>query len=110
MLSDSSKKRMIMADVQLDHNRLLALINNMSEGFVAVNEEGMIEVNNGVALDVLDTNSLIGKKFNAAMPVVDASGNTHDLLELGKDKRYISRDMRLKYNDGRVVHLAVSVS
>jgi signal transduction histidine kinase len=109
MISDS-KKRLLMSQVQLDHNRLLSLINNMTEGFLAVNESGQIEINNGVALDILDTNSLSEKQLNTAMPVVDSSGTSHNLLDLAKNKAFSSRDYRLRYKDGRIANLAINVS
>jgi PAS domain S-box-containing protein len=99
-----------MSQVQLDHNRLLSLINNMTEGFVAVSETGLIEINNGVALSLLDTNSLIDKELNKAMPIVDSSGTNPNLLELAKGKPFSSRDYRLQYKDGRVVNLAINIS
>jgi two-component system, OmpR family, phosphate regulon sensor histidine kinase PhoR len=109
---DTPKQLLLASENQLDHNRLLSLINGLTDGFLAVSPEGLIELSNGVALDLLDTNELHGKKLADAMPLTDAQGGTHDLLELTKSARqnFISRDYRLKYVDGSEINLYINVS
>ena len=75
------------SSTQIDHNRLIALINSLTDGFLAVDEAGKIELSNGVALSLLDTNSLNGKSLASAMPLQTTDGQTVDALSLvGKDK------------------------
>lgn len=97
---------------QLDHNRLLSLINSLSDGFMAIDETGLIELSNSVALSLLDTNSLEGKNIHAAMPLIDSQGSAKKILDLAKATSvgYISRDLRLKYRDGNIINLYVNIS
>ncbi|MBX4201522.1 PAS domain-containing sensor histidine kinase [Candidatus Saccharibacteria bacterium] len=97
---------------QLDHDRLMALINSLSDGFLAVSEEGIIELSNGVALSMLDTNSLLGKKINEAMPIISTSDDVINplLLVPNAASNFNSRDYRLAYTDGTIVHLYINVS
>jgi sensor histidine kinase regulating citrate/malate metabolism len=99
------------SSTQIDHNRLIALINSLTDGFVAVDETGKIELSNGVALSLLDTNSLNGKTLGAAMPLQSADGQAVDPLSLiGKDKaNYSSRELCLKYRDGNIVNLYINI-
>lgn len=97
---------------QLDHDRLMSLINSISDGFLAVDERGLIELSNGVALDLLDTNSLDGKNIIDAMPLIDVSNDAISPLALlpAGGSNFTSRDYRLKYLDGDVINLYVNVS
>jgi signal transduction histidine kinase len=52
----SSAKLFETAQSQLDHDRLMSIINNLTEGFLAISTDGRIEMSNGVALSLLDTN------------------------------------------------------
>jgi PAS domain-containing protein len=97
---------------QLDHNRLLALINSLEEGFLAVDEEGQIELCNGIALALLDDHKLNGKSLTEAMRLIDKSDQPVDLLDLIKaaDGRFSSTDYRLVHSDGMSVKLNLRVS
>jgi signal transduction histidine kinase len=108
----SAAKMFEYSSTQIDHNRLIALINSLTDGFLAVDEAGKIELSNGVALSLLDTNSLNGKSLASAMPLQTTDGQTVDALSLvGKDKAsYSSRDLRLKYRDNNSVNLYLNVS
>ena len=110
MLSNS--RLFQQAQNQLDHGRLMTLINSLTDAFLAVNEQGKIELSNSVALSLLDTNALEGKSIGDAMPVLDAQGQTQNILELAQKSGtgFISRDYRLKYADGQIINLYVNVS
>ena len=109
---DTPKQLLLDSESQLDHNRLLSLINSLSDGFLAVTEDGVIELSNGVALHLLDTNELDGKKLSDAMPVVDSAGQVPDLLKLAQASgpSYTSREYQLNYLDGGVIRLYISIS
>jgi signal transduction histidine kinase len=108
----SAAKMFEYSSTQIDHNRLIALINSLTDGFLAVDETGKIELSNGVALDLLDTNSLNGKSLSTAMPLQSADGKPVDPLSLiGKDRtNYSSRDLCLKYSSGEIISLYVNIS
>ena len=109
---DSPKRLLMESQTQLDHGRLLSLINNLSDGFLAITDEGVIELSNGVALGLLDTNELFGKNITEAMPILDANGESHNLLKLAQasGSNLITRDYRLKYKDGTVLNLFINIS
>jgi two-component system phosphate regulon sensor histidine kinase PhoR len=109
---DTPKRLLLNSEIQLDHNRLLSLINSLSDGFLAVSGDGLIELSNSVALDLLDTNELHGKKLADAMPLTDTAGQAHDPMELAGSAKpsFVSRDYRLKYIDGALINLYVSIS
>lgn len=97
---------------QQDHERLLALINNMADGVVAVDKNELIVLNNGVALGLLDTNNLTGRRLDDALHLIDDKGNNVDLYGLmaRHPAGIISRDWRLRYKDGSIINLYVSIS
>ena len=111
MLS-TPKQLLLESQIQLDHGRLLSLINGLTDGFLAVTNEGKIELSNGVALDILDTNELYGKSIAKAMPIMGSAGEYHDLLELAQSSKpnLVSRDYRLRYKDGSIINLYINVS
>lgn len=110
MLSNS--KLFQQSQNQLDHGRLMTLINSLTDAFLAVNDQGKIELSNSVALSLLDTNSLDGKLISEAMPVLDAQGQQQNLIELAQKTgiSFISRDFRLKYADGQIINLYTNIS
>ncbi|HET7827269.1 MAG TPA: hypothetical protein VFK97_00175, partial [Candidatus Saccharimonadales bacterium] len=97
---------------QLDHNRLVTLINSLSDGFLATDGEGKIELSNSVALSLLDTNSLDGKNVREAMPLLGPQGDVQDILKLTEKAggNLISRDLRLKYADGQIINIYLNAS
>jgi len=107
----SAAKMFELSETQIDHNRLISLINSLSDGFLAVSEDGKIELSNGVALSLLDTNSLNGKRLAQAMPLLTADGTPAEALSLiGKDSNFRSRELSLKYRDGESVNLYINIS
>jgi PAS domain S-box-containing protein len=110
MLSNS--RLFQQAQSQLDHSRLMTLINSLTDAFLAVNEQGKIELSNSVALSLLDTNALEGKNISEAMPMLDSQGQTQNVLELVQraGSSLISRDYRLKYADGQIINLYINIS
>ncbi|MBX4188725.1 PAS domain-containing protein [Candidatus Saccharibacteria bacterium] len=111
-MQNSQKWLLNESMAQLDHNRLLALINSLEEGFLAVDEEGQIELCNGIALALLDDHKLNGKMLTQAMRLVDQADQPVDVLALVKtaNGRLSSADYRLVHNDGMSVKLNIRVS
>lgn len=98
---------------QLEHSRLLSLVNSMVDGVIAVDREYRIVLYNGAALNILDLNSTIqGKTLASVFKPVDKE-NKH--IDLETYIRYIKvpkvdRDLRLRYGDGSTINLFVSVT
>jgi two-component system, OmpR family, phosphate regulon sensor histidine kinase PhoR len=97
---------------QLDHNRLTSLINSISDGFLAVDSHGRIELSNGVALNILDTNSLDAKSISQALPLLDSAGSSVDPMSLidKTSASLSSRDYSIKYRDGSLINLQINIS
>ena len=108
----SSARLFETSESQLDHDRLMSLINSLSEGFLAVSQAGLIEMSNGVALSLLDANSLVGKKLAEAMPLVDPKDQAVDPISLlaGNTNNISSRDYRLRYDNGTTISLYLNIS
>lgn len=95
-----------------DHGRLLALINNMTDGVLAFNDNGLIVLSNSSALSLLDTNSLIGRSLREALDVINKAGQKVDLLKwaVTANKPVASRDLRLRYSDDSLINVFISIA
>jgi len=94
-----------------DHQRLMVLINNMSEGVIAIDQKGLVQFSNGVALNLFDTNLLTGKRIAEFMNLVDVRGKKFDvdrILEAGK--AFNSRDLIFQYQDGSSINIEINCS
>lgn len=96
----------------IDHGRLLALINNMTDGVLAIDGGGQITLSNSAALSLLDTNTLKGKGLASSMDVINKDGRQVDLLKWVQEanKPLMSRDLRLRYSDGSTANLFISIA
>lgn len=100
-------------DAQFEHERLLSLINSMVDGVIAVDEHGKIDIYNGAALNILDSNSTIaGKPLSSLCKLEDVNNQPVDISEIirSTDKAFISRDYRICYADGSKVNLYISIA
>lgn len=98
---------------QIDKERLASLINSMTDGVIAIDEECRIVISNGAALNLLDSNKpLSGVAIGSVLNLLDKDDNIIDLRKQILDTKTstTSRDWRLKYSDGEVINLYVSVS
>jgi len=96
----------------MDHERLLSLINNMTDGVIATDEKARIVLCNSVALNILDSNSLQGHDLGEAVQLLDSQNNPIDIqkLVLGSDRTTSSRDWKLSYGDGSQISIYFSAS
>lgn len=97
---------------QLDHNRLIALINSLQEGFLAIDGNGKIELSNGRALSLLDDHSLKGKLLEDSMVLIDSAGQKVNLMALieRKGDSLPSTGFHIKHADGDLIPVFVSVA
>lgn len=98
---------------KLISERLGSLINSMVDGVIATDEFGRIALYNGSALNILDLNiDLHGKTFSDAGKFVNANNQDVDIDKFIKDTKsqVINRDIRLKYSDGSLINLYISVA
>ncbi len=103
----------IVTDAQLEHQRLESLINSMSDGVIATDLDGRIALYNAAALDVLDLNAVAkGDPIDTVLKLTNEAGDPLDTRRIVLDAKtqVISRDYKIKYTDGSVASLYVSVS
>ncbi len=112
-LSQQTVPENMVPDVELERERLTSLINSMGDGVLAVDENFIIVVTNGAALNILDVNkTLSGQKLNTVLKLLDKSNVELDIQELiaSKNTSQASREWHLKYSDGSTVNLYVSIA
>jgi PAS domain S-box-containing protein len=101
------------ANAQLEHERLLTLINSMADGVLAVDELGKIVLYNGAALSVLDVNNvMVGTSLAQVLKPVDKHDQPVDVDELISQTKLptINRDLRLDYKDGSTINLYLGIA
>lgn len=98
---------------QTDHERLSSLINSMTDGVIAIDENLKIATYNAAALNVLDRNNLlIGSYLYSVLPLVNEKGESVDVENLINNAKtpFTSRDLKLVYPDGNTANLYISIT
>src|SRR2546430_1024109 len=93
-------------EAKLEHQRLLSLVNSMTDGVIAVDEQIKVVIYNAAALNVLDLNSTMqGKSLGKFLQPFTETEQAVDIIELVKSTLLptTNRDLRLKYSDGSVI-------
>lgn len=99
--------------INIEHAQLSALINSMADGVIATDPEGKITLYNGAALNILDSNSTIeGTYIGNLLKLLDSKEQPIDTtrLVLETKTQTISRDYQLKYADGSLVKIYLSIA
>lgn len=107
------KTKQQTTDAQLEHQRLESLINSMADGVLATDENGCIVLYNAAALDVLDINAIQkGDPVEKVLKLTNEQGDPLDTrgIVLNAKTQLISRDYKIKYNDGSAASLYLSIS
>lgn len=102
-----------MDRAQLEHQRILSLINSMSDGVISTDMKGYITLYNASALSLLDTNqSLTGRKIGEIVHLVDKRHRKIDVMKLLSESKAMSesRDYNLRYNDKEYISLGLTAS
>lgn len=97
----------------IERERLKSLVNNMTDGVLALDEQLQVALYNGAALDVLDVNgSIDGRMIDGVFSLIDEHEQAVLLSDLIKSsKRSMTfRDFRLKYSDGSTINLFLSIA
>jgi two-component system, OmpR family, phosphate regulon sensor histidine kinase PhoR len=99
--------------VELERERLNSLINSMGDGVLAIDENFLIAVSNGAALNILDVNeTLQGKLITDVLKLVDKNNQLVDVRKTISETTtsYATRDWKLKYQDGEAISLYTSIA
>lgn len=102
-----------VADASFEHERLLSLINSMVDGVIAVDESYKVDIYNGAALNILDSNQTMhGSRIGSLCKLVDANNQAVNIESLIQEAKtaFISRDYSLVYTDGSKVNLYLSIA
>lgn len=102
-----------VGDEQLAFEQLLALINNMVDGVLAVDASLKIRQYNAAALDILDSNGAIsGDLLTKHLKPLDKNDKPFDVASYLRklSKAEIRRDLKLAYSDGSEINLYLAAS
>jgi PAS domain S-box-containing protein len=99
--------------IENERQRLLSLINSLSNAVLAVDEQGKVYLYNAAALELLNTNrDISGAAIGDLLPLTDVHGAHVNLLRLIKDDdRAVNRqDLHYAASDGSKIILDLTVS
>jgi len=97
----------------LQRDRILTIVNNLSDAILSTDKNGIIRVYNASSLNLLDTNdSLRGKNIDELLNLADQSDTPVKLLnELKRTKTTVKRDdLNYTFDDGEKIRLEVTFS
>lgn len=98
---------------QIEHERLSSLINSMADGVIALSEKAKVVMYNGAALNILDINStMTGSPVENVLKLIDSNGQDIDVKDLILQTKVsiASRDYKIKYSDGSLISLYISIA
>lgn len=99
------------AQERLQYDRILTIINNLTDATFSTDEKGIIRLFNAASLDLLDTNdNLIGKPIDSFLNLTDDEKHSVRLTELlsSSDRATRSDSLRHTYADGEIVRLEIT--
>lgn len=106
-------KNNITPSAELERERLVSLINSMADGVIATDEKTKIVTSNGAALNILDVNNTMeGMELKNVLNLVDTNNQSVDIRHavLNTKTQFTNRDWRIKYKDGSVANLYISIA
>lgn len=98
------------AQENLQRDRILTIVNNLTDAIVSTNKDGVIEVYNASSLNLLDTNdSLNGKNVDDILKLQDKEGKRVNIVDaLHESKNTVVRDdLYFAYTNGEKIRLEV---
>jgi len=96
---------------RLQYDRLLTIINNLTDAAFTTDEKGTILMYNAACLDLLDTNeSLKSKNIGDLFSLTDTAKNSQSLVDILHDAKKATRrdDLNHTYSDGESVRLEIT--
>jgi signal transduction histidine kinase len=109
----SDKKNLKPRAADLERERLNSLVNSLVDGVITVDEKLKVVLSNGAALNVLDINGPItGRYITRVMRLIDNNNQPVSLNKIitNTQTSTVSRDWRLKYSDGSIVNIYISIA
>lgn len=99
--------------LRAEHLRLVSLINTLGDAIIATDREGHIQIYNGAALELLNTNaSLSGNQLDQMWQLVDADEKPVKLIEESArlNQNFRRSDLVIKYSESDRANLYVNVT
>lgn len=96
---------------RLQYDRILTIINNLTDAAFSTDEKGSVLMYNAACLDLLDTNdSIKGKNIGELFRLTDADKNPANLFEILKETKKATRrdDLDHTYSDGESIRLEIT--
>jgi signal transduction histidine kinase len=116
MLGNRAKRLELSEKVihaEYEHERMINLINSMTEAVLSIDEKGIINVYNAAALDLLDTNvELAGKQIDEVLHLIDDRENPISALTIAQTTHYLQKrsDVFLRFGDNDTIALELDIS
>lgn len=125
VLTYYSVRYLIIADRELDtlsidsakaiaqQKQMESLINNISDGVIAIDKHYKVGVYNAAALEVLDLNTDIkGKGLGSLLELINDESQPVNIIKLLIETPVptINRDLRIKYKDGSTANLFIGIA
>lgn len=98
---------------EYEHERMINLINSMTEAVLAMDEKGVINIYNAAAMDLLDTNvELSGRNIDEVVHLYDSQKQPISTLRIAQETRYLQRrsDVFLHFGENDNVALELNIS
>lgn len=100
-------------DAVANEQQVQSLINNITDGVIAIDSDYKIAIYNAAALDVIDSNTAItGKNISSVFKPLNAEMQPVEIGSLlhGVTTPVINRNLRLKYSDGSVANIFLGMA
>lgn len=98
---------------EYEHERLINLINSMTESVLAVTDSGLISIFNAATLDLIDTNvDLSGKSISEVLKLEDENHQPVDIMSVARETHYLLRrsDLFLIFGPNDRIALELNIS
>ena len=109
----SAEDTLPITAAQLEHERLLSLINSMADGVIAVDEHVRVVLYNAAALNILDSNSSMhGRSLGEFLKPLTSKHQQVDIVQVVFDTKIptVNRDFQIKYGDGSRINLYLNIA
>ncbi|HMS93172.1 MAG TPA: ATP-binding protein [Candidatus Saccharibacteria bacterium] len=110
---DRSELRRSHEQEVLQRDRILTIVNNLTDAVLSTDKRGIIRVYNAASLDLLDTNdSLNGHHIDIVLPLVNAENKPVEVTTLAKSvtSSQIFDDVWYVFDDGERTRLEMTIS
>lgn len=96
---------------RLQYDRILTIINNLTDATLSTDEKGTVLMYNAAALDLMDTNdSIKGKNIGTLFNLTDVDNEKANLLTILQESKKATRrdDLNHSYVDGESIRLEIT--